>query len=92
MLSGKAGGSSGWTVEDVPNSPDQPHTSSEDEQHEEDGFLPDHSLTRGERGAGRARGGQVTLQRDITLLSAVGVVTGQIIGAGIYVAPQNVLR
>lgn len=75
---------------------DPTRVSSEGEHSEQEELLPDTHPMAATEGLLSPRGtaggtGQVSLKRDITLLSAVGVITGQMIGSGIYVTPQNIL-
>lgn len=75
------------------HSVDQTHSNSDGGECEQDQFLP-HPMgtTEGTPRAWSEQGrGQVSLQKEITLLSGVGVITGMMIGSGIYVTPQNIL-
>lgn len=63
-----------------------PSSSEEDDQCEQDEFLPETPPT-GEP----STTDQIALKKDITLLSGVALVAGQIIGSGIYVTPHIIL-
>lgn len=72
---------------------DQTHSSSGGEDCEQDRFLPGpHSLatTSSVKGTAGLKQG-ISLKRDITLFSAVGVIIGMMVGSGIYVTPQSIL-
>lgn len=71
---------------------DQVHSSSGGEECEQDKFIPNPNFLAATSGKGTAglKHGKA-LKRDMTLLSCVGVITGTMIGSGIYVAPRDIL-
>ena len=73
----------------TPKSHHHVFSSEEDDLREQDKFLPENIL-EGSRSSKKKRG-KISLKREITLLSGVALVAGQIIGSGIYVAPHIIL-
>lgn len=75
-----------------------PSSEEEEELYEHHELLPEPLYYKGTGGPSEKstttrvpQGQQISLRKDITLLSGVAVVTGQIIGSGIYVAPKLIL-